>query len=107
MGQLTDWQTRAWANKQAKGFNTRNVEQEFNYTYAELAEAYDAYRKNTGHVAEELADTAIFIFSLAKMLGVDLETAIDTKLKINEDRAYRKENGHHIKIAVSEIKEIS
>jgi NTP pyrophosphatase (non-canonical NTP hydrolase) len=102
MGQLAIWQQRAWANKVAKGFNTTNVEREFNYTYAELAEAYEAYRKDTGKVAEELADTMIFILSLAKMLHVDLESAVNAKLATNEQRTYEKQNGHHIKTPIKE-----
>jgi hypothetical protein len=32
-------------NKVKKGFNTTDVELEFCFTYGELAEAFDAYRK--------------------------------------------------------------
>ncbi|HSX43080.1 MAG TPA: hypothetical protein VLF59_03255 [Candidatus Saccharimonadales bacterium] len=96
MGQISEIQKRIWQNKLAKGFNTTNVEREFNYTYAELAEAYDAYRKGTGTVGEELADTAIFILSLAEMQGIDLEAEIAAKLAKNEQRIYVAHNGHHI-----------
>jgi NTP pyrophosphatase (non-canonical NTP hydrolase) len=102
MGQLTTWQKQAWANKLTKGFNTTNVEREFNYTYAELAEAYEAYRKDTGHIGEELADTLIFVLSLAEMLHIDLETAVTSKMAINEQRTYKKQNGHHIQISIKE-----
>lgn len=96
MSQLTDWQERIWHNKLAKGFNTDNLEKEFNYTYAELAEAYEAYRKSKDDLDEELADVFIFVLSLAKMTGVDLEKAIESKLDKNEKRTYIKTNGHHI-----------
>lgn len=99
MGQIDDLQRRTWQNKLAKKFNTTNVEREFNYTYAELAEAYEAYRKGstTKELGYELADTVIFIMSLAEMTGVDLETAILEKMTINENRTYVKTNGHFIK----------
>ena len=97
MGLIRDLQKRAWANKVVKGFNTENVDREFNYTYAELAEAYEAFRKKTGSVGEELADTAIFLFGLSEMLGVDLEKEIIDKMDKNESRGYVKFNGHHIK----------
>lgn len=97
MGQLQELQKRVWANKQAKGFSTTNIEREFNYTYAELAEAYDSYRKAKGDVGEELADTAIFLMGLSEMLGVDLEQEILRKLDINEKRKYVEQNGHHVK----------
>lgn len=96
MSQITEWQDRAWRNKVAKGFNTTNVEREFNYTYAELAEAYEAYRKQKPDLAEELADVLVFLLSLAKMTGVDIEAAMEAKLEKNEKRQYVEKNGHHI-----------
>jgi NTP pyrophosphatase (non-canonical NTP hydrolase) len=98
MGQIQDLQKRAWQTKVKQGFNTTNVDREFNYTYAELAEAYDAHRKQKGTVGEELADTAIFLMGLSEMLGVNLEAEILAKMKTNETRKYAKEHGHHIKI---------
>jgi NTP pyrophosphatase (non-canonical NTP hydrolase) len=99
MGQIQDLQYRTWQNKLAKKFNTTNVESEFNYTYGELAEAYEAYRYGkTTEVGHELADTVIFIMSLAQMLGIDLETALLEKMTINENRTYIKnDNGHFVK----------
>lgn len=97
MGQIADLQKRVWQNKLAKGFNTTNVDREFNYTYAELAEAYESYRKQKGDVGEELADTAIFLMGLAEMLGTDLETEVLAKMAKNEKREYIEQNGHHIK----------
>jgi NTP pyrophosphatase (non-canonical NTP hydrolase) len=97
MGQIQVLQKRAWQNKVAKGFNTTNVDREFNYTYAELSEAYDAHRKSTGKVGEELADATIFLFGLAEMLGVDLEKEINTKMDTNEKREYKESSGHYIK----------
>jgi NTP pyrophosphatase (non-canonical NTP hydrolase) len=97
MGQITDLQERAWRNKVDKNFNTTNIDMEFNYTYAELAEAYDAHRKATDHVGEELADTVIFIFGLAEMLGVKLEQEILAKMDTNETRRYKALNGHYVK----------
>jgi len=96
MDMLTSWQERAWANKLAKGFNTTNIEREFNYTYAELAEAYEAYRKQKSDVGEELADVLIFLLSLAKMLDVDLSKEVAAKLAKNEQRNYVEHNGHHV-----------
>ena len=97
MGQITDLQKRAWRNKLKQGFNITNVDREFNYTYAELAEAYDSHRKDKGDVGEELADTAIFLLGLAEMLGVDLEQEILSKMDTNETRTYTATNGHHTK----------
>ena len=99
MGQIRDLQQRTWQNKLAKKFNTTNVDSEFNYTYAELAEAFEAYRYGkTDEIGHELADTVIFIMGLAQMLDVDLETALLEKMTIIENRTYvKQDNGHFIK----------
>lgn len=94
---LQQLQARIWANKEAQKFNLTNIEQEFNLTYGELAEAYESYRKDKGDVGEELADVFIFLVSLAKMLNVDLEREIMAKLDKNESRQYVKVGSHRIK----------
>ncbi|HSX02291.1 MAG TPA: hypothetical protein VLI05_03160 [Candidatus Saccharimonadia bacterium] len=97
---LKELQDRVWANKEAKGFNLSNVEKEFNLTYGELAEAYDAYRKGKDSVGEELADVAIYLLALAKMLHVDLEAEVLAKLGINERRGYTEHsvNGARVRL---------
>ncbi len=66
-------QKLAWENKVVKGFNTTDVPLEFCLLQGEVAEAFDAWRKDRGTIGEELADVAIFLFSLAAMTGVDLQ----------------------------------
>ena len=66
-------QRLAWENKKAKGFNTTDVPLEFCLLQGEVAEAFDAWRKSRASVGEELADVAIYLFSLAEMTGVDLQ----------------------------------
>ncbi len=83
-------QKLAWENKLAKGFNTTDVPLEFCLLSGEVAEAFDAWRKGRPQVAEELADTAIFLFSLAEMIGADLQEAVEAKLAANEARVYRR-----------------
>src|SRR5216683_7699948 len=82
-------QKLAWDNKTAKGFNTTDVPLEFCLLSGEVAEAFDAWRTGSPQVAEELADTAIFILSLAEMIGADLQEAVEAKLAANEARVYR------------------
>lgn len=89
-------QDEIYDNKTAKGFSTTNVEKEFNLTYAELAEAYESYRKQDGGVAEELADVLIFVLSLGRMLDVDLEQALHDKLRKNRERTYTSAGDHHV-----------
>jgi hypothetical protein len=82
-------QKLAWENKLAKGFNTTNVPLEFCLLSGEVAEAFDAWRKGRPDVAEELADSAIFLLGLAEMIGADLQEAVAAKLAKNESRKYR------------------
>jgi len=58
-------QQLAWENTVAKGFNTTDVPLEFCLLQGEVAEAFDAWRKGREDVGEELADIAIYLFSLA------------------------------------------
>ena len=81
-------QALAWANKVAKRFNTTDVPLEFCLLHGELAEAFDAWRKGRPDVGEELADVAIYLLSLAEMLGVDLQDAVEAKLVKNAARRY-------------------
>lgn len=83
-------QKLAWRNKLAKGFNTTDIPLEFCLLTGEVAEAFDAWRKGRPEVAEELADIAIFLLGLAEMVGADLQDAVETKLAVNEARAYRR-----------------
>lgn len=83
-------QKLAWENKLAKGFNTTNIPLEFCLLNGEVAEAFDAWRKGQPDVAEELADSAIFLLGLAEMIGADLQDAVAAKLAKNQARAYRR-----------------
>src|SRR6266851_3887168 len=83
-------QNLAWENKRAKGFNTTDVPLEFCLLSGEIAEAFDAWRKGSPQVAEELADSASFLLSLAEMIGADLQEAVEAKLAANEARVYRR-----------------
>jgi NTP pyrophosphatase (non-canonical NTP hydrolase) len=95
-------QKLAWQNKLAKGFNTTDVPLEFCLLSGELAEAFDAWRKRRQDVAEELADTAIFLLGLAEMIGADLQEAVEAKLATNEARVYRRlPNGVLVKDAAA------
>jgi NTP pyrophosphatase (non-canonical NTP hydrolase) len=98
MADLAEIQSRAWANKVAKGFNTTNVAHEFGLTWEELGEAFGAWRKAKPTFGEELADVVIFVAGLAEMTGVDLAAEVTRKLEVNEQRAYtRLPNGTPVK----------
>jgi hypothetical protein len=67
---VTDFRTvqaRAWANKQAKGFNLTDVPLEFCLLPGEVAEAFGAWRAGDRRgLGSELADVAIFLLGLAE-----------------------------------------
>ena len=87
--EIRSGQRLAWENKIKKGFNTTDVPREFCLLYGEVAEAFDAWRKGREDVGEELADVAIYLFSLAAMTGVDLQREIEAKIAKNASRVYR------------------
>lgn len=89
MSELNDYQKLVFKNKVEKGFNITNIEKEFLLLYGEVAEAFDAYKKNdTAELAEELADIAIYLLGLAEILNVDLDKEIQQKIAINQNRTY-------------------
>lgn len=88
MTDLRTIQAAAWKNKQAKGFNITDVPLEFCYLSAEVAEAFDAWRKGRPDLGEELADVALFLVALAEMNGVDLQAEVEAKLTKNAGRQY-------------------
>jgi len=94
---LKQLQKDVLANKAAKGFNTTNVELEFNLLHGEVAEAFDAYHRKKGDLGEELADVAIYLAAIAEITGIDLETEIAKKVEKNRNRVYVKENGVFVK----------
>ncbi|WP_433221625.1 MazG-like family protein [Dactylosporangium sp. CS-047395] len=81
-------QAVAWENKQAKGFNTTDVAYEFGLLHGEIAEAFTAWRLGQPDLDDELADVAIYLFGLAEMNGIDLQSAIERKLQTNAARQY-------------------
>lgn len=85
---MKEMQKRIYENKVNKGFNVTDIPKEFCFIYEEVAEAYEAYRKEKGTVGEELADVAIYLLGLSEILGIDLQAEIERKMKINEKRTY-------------------
>ncbi len=89
MTDLKKLQKEIYQNKVKKGFNVTDVNKEFCYTYGELSEAYEAWRKKKDDLGEELADVAIFLLGLSEILGIDLEDEIKKKVYKNSKREYK------------------
>jgi NTP pyrophosphatase (non-canonical NTP hydrolase) len=77
-----------------KGFNTTNIPVEFCLIHGELAELFEAWKKEKGNIGEELADVLIYLLGLAEILGIDAEKEVMNKVKINEGRVYKQVNNH-------------
>lgn len=76
-------QSRIWANKIAQGFGLTDVPLELCLLQGELVEFREAERAGDSlGKQQELADVAIFVYSLASMVGVELE---DTPLHEPEE----------------------
>lgn len=95
--EIKEMQKRIYQNKLNHGFNVSNVELEFCLLEGELSEAFEAYIKKHDNLGEELADVAIYLMGLSQILGIDLQTEIENKMKVNESREYVKVNGVLVK----------
>lgn len=98
MTDLKKLQEEIYQNKVDKGFNVTDINKEFCLTYGEVAEAYEAWRKNKSDLGEELADVAIYLLGLAEILGIDLEKEIENKVRKNAKRKYKMINGVNTRI---------
>lgn len=81
-------QQLAWENKLVKRFNTSDVPLEFMLLQGEIAESFQAWRRAQPDLGEELADVALYVFALAQMNGVDLDSEIEQKITKNARRQY-------------------
>ena len=86
MQSTIDIQKRVYENKVNHGFNITDIPKEFCLLYGEVAEAFDAWKKNDGL---ELADVAIYLLGIAEINGIDLGKVVNEKMKINEVRVYK------------------
>ena len=87
--ELSAVQKAVYQNKVDKGFNVTDINVEFCLLYGEVAEAYEAWKRKQDTVGEELADIAIYLLGLSEILGVDLASEIEKKMKINREREYQ------------------
>ena len=95
---VNETQKKVVENKINKGFNTTDINLEFNLLYGEVAEAFDAWLKKTDNLPSELADVAIYLMGIAELLGISLEDEIIKKMEINAHRTYKVVDGKWTKI---------
>jgi NTP pyrophosphatase (non-canonical NTP hydrolase) len=84
---------QAFETAKSKGWHdqARKFSEAIALIHAEASEALEADRRNEGkeRVAEELADICIRVFDASIEFGLDLETAIKTKMEYNKQRSYK------------------
>ena len=69
---------------------TRTVPELLCLIHSEVSEALEAYRDYDDNLmAEEMADVAIRLMDMAEYLGIDLQSEIERKHKINMSREHR------------------
>lgn len=86
---LAKVQAEAWANKLDKGFNTTDVLADARRINGEVTEFEQAHTAgDLDAAALELADVVIYAAGLAEMIGVNLDHAVEQKLRINRQRTY-------------------
>lgn len=98
MVDLEELQEEIYQNKVNKGFNVTDINKEFCFTYGELAEAYEAWRKKKDDLGEELADVAIYLLGMSEILGINLEEEIKKKVYKNERREYKVIDGVNTRV---------
>ena len=95
---LKQTQKEIYENKVKKGFNVTDINKEFCLAYGEMAEAYEAWRKNKKDLGEELADVAIYLLGISEILNIDLEEEILKKIIKNKHREYKIIDGVNTRI---------
>jgi NTP pyrophosphatase (non-canonical NTP hydrolase) len=77
-----------YAEDSPKPQTLRNLAISLNLEASEVLEHFQWNNKpkNTGSLAEELADVALYLLQIAKIAGIDLEQAILDKLDYNATR---------------------
>lgn len=95
---LADLAEKVYQNKLDKGFNVTDISLEICNMHSEVAEIWDAYCREPEHVGEEMADVMIYLLGLSKILNIDLERELLSKMEKNSRRVYKVVDGVWTKI---------
>jgi len=76
-------------NKIKRNFPTNDIIHEFSLLKDEVKEAEEVLT-NPEKLKSELADLGIYLISLARISGIDIEKAIEEKIEYNKNRTHKK-----------------
>jgi predicted house-cleaning noncanonical NTP pyrophosphatase (MazG superfamily) len=76
----------AWDTGRPKDLNTNDISAAFGLLGGEVAKAFDAWNNDRTEMTDELATIAIFLLTLAEMVGTDLQEVVEAKLDVNNTR---------------------
>ena len=86
--------SKGWYAEDSKRPQTpRNLAISLSVEAAEILEHFQfrEHAKDTGELAGELADVALYLLQLASVTGIDLERAILDKIEVNKTREWDQE----------------
>jgi NTP pyrophosphatase (non-canonical NTP hydrolase) len=86
--------SKGWYAENSKRPQTpRNLAISLSVEAAEILEHFQfrEHAKETGELAGELADVALYLLQLASVTGIDLERAILDKIEVNKTREWDQE----------------
>lgn len=74
-------------------FNIHDASINLKHMQGEVDEANEAWRsESTEAFVKELADVVIYCYGIAQIVGFDLDSVIEDKMKFNIERSYQKED---------------
>lgn len=99
MVDLKELAERVYQNKLEKHFNVTDLPMEICYIHGEVSEMWDAIQHKRGSVGEEMADVMIYLLGLSRILNIDLEKELLTKIEKNQRRVYKIVDGVNTRIS--------
>jgi predicted house-cleaning noncanonical NTP pyrophosphatase (MazG superfamily) len=73
----------AWDTGRPKDLNTGDISTAFDLLGGEVAKAFASWNNDRTEMTDELATIAIFLLTLAEMVGTDLQEVVEAKLDVN------------------------
>jgi predicted house-cleaning noncanonical NTP pyrophosphatase (MazG superfamily) len=76
----------AWDAGRPEDLDTDDISTAFDLLGGKVAKAFDAWNNDRTEMTDELAAIAIFLLTLAEMVGTDLQEVVEAKLDVDKAR---------------------